>query len=584
MDGLLFVKDWPSGVYYVFTGTTGPLGRPIALLSFLVDAHEYPYSPAQFFYTNTLIHLVNVALVALVLIRLQRLAPTVFPISPWFVTLTAGFWGVLPILVSTSMMVVQRMTSLSALFVLLGIWLYLWGRSRHDKPWPVAVTVMGVGLCTLLAAYTKEIGVLLPVYLVILELTLGRHFPKTPGAWPALVLRWAIALPSLAVVGYLLWRLPGISSGYVHRPFDLTERLATQTIILWDYLRLGFLPQVTALHPYHDDYPIRDFGSPLVWLASVGWVAAVVTALVYRRTVPLLAFAVFWYLGGHLIESTIIPLELYFEHRNYLPILGPVLALAVAVTRLPLRSSLTAGAVGLYLAFLIFVLFQTLSIWGSRHHEFWAQHHPDSPRAVQMLAQAYFDAGQHDRSLQLLEATWQRNPKLSSVGMQALRLRCLRNEPEAFRTLLGDLDNKLGDSNFSSLTLHAFERVEELHRSSHCPEIRAQDIHGLADALLSNPRFAARGASRQRIHSVKAKVSLHAGYPDGAIAHLRNAIAASANQENVSLLYALLLETGQSREALLLLDEVEARGPRNRLVNDRWLAYVEALRAAHPDR
>jgi hypothetical protein len=45
---------------------------------------------------------------------------------------------------------------------------------------------------------------------------------------------------------------------------------------------------------------------------------------------PLISFGILFFLLNHLIESTILPLELFFEHRNYLPSLFLFLPLAVS--------------------------------------------------------------------------------------------------------------------------------------------------------------------------------------------------------------------------------------------------------------
>ncbi len=55
----------------------------------------------------------------------------------------------------------------------------------------------------------------------------------------------------------------------------------------------------------------------------------ILTALVRRKKWPLFAFAVLWFFAGHALESTFLPLEYFFEHRNYLPLLGPIFALVV---------------------------------------------------------------------------------------------------------------------------------------------------------------------------------------------------------------------------------------------------------------
>lgn len=580
LEGLLSVKDWHSALFYITTSETGPLGRPLSLASFILNAPTYPYSATGFLYTNALIHLLNVCLVALVLVRLQRQTQGLLPESPWFVPLTAGFWGLLPILVSTSMMVVQRMTSLSALFVLLGIWIYLWGREHHDRAAPVIFTVFGIGLCTLLAAFSKENGALLPLYLVVLEFTLLSN-EKTPNhsCWPAWLLRGSILLPSLLLAGYLLSRIPGLPDAYEGRPFNLGERLATQTVILWDYLRLSFLPRPFALGPFHDDYPIYHFSDVLVWLALSAWLAAIGLAIRLRRTYPLIAFAVFWYLAGHLLESSIIPLELYFEHRNYLPILGPVIVLAALAGRMPIAPRAKAGIISAYLAFLVFVLWQTLSIWGHRELELWARAHPNSPKGIQMMAQAYAQAGRTEESLHLLDEALARKPELSSVAMQSLRLRCYRNNPHAFAARLTMMRQTLGTSDYSSLTLQALDAIRQLHERGGCSLLQATDLHTLTDLLLGNPMFRARASARQYLHRIKAQLYLHEGQLAPTVYHLEQAFAASPDLGTAVLLFTVLHNSRQTQAAQDFLKRAtEQASTFSPWLRQQWLSTFDQIR------
>lgn len=578
LDGLLVVRDWRSALLYITTGDAGPLGRPLSLASFLLNAPAYPDDPADFFYTNTLIHLLNICLVALVLVRLQRQTQAL-PKRPWFIPLTAGFWGLLPILASTSMMVVQRMTSLSALFVLLGVWIYLWGRERHDRLFPTILTVISVGLCTLLAALSKENGALLPLYLVVLEFTLLANAKMTEPGWPTRLLRWSILLPNLLLIGYLLSCIPGLPSAYEGRPFNLGERLATQTVILWDYLHLSFLPRPLALGPFHDDYPIYHFSDLIVWLALTAWLAAISSAIWLRRSYPLIAFAVFWYLAGHLLESSIIPLELYFEHRNYLPILGPIIALAALAGRMPITPRAKASIISAYLAFLVFVLWQTLSIWGHRELELWARAHPNSPKGIQMMAQAYAQAGRTEESLRLLDEALVRKPELSSAAMQSLRLRCYQNDPRAFAARLSMMRQMLGASDYSSLTLHTLEAIRQLHERGGCSFIQTADLHTLTDLLLGNPMFQARASARQYLHRIKAQLYLYDGQFAPTVYHLEQAFAASPDLGTAVLLFTVLYNSGQTEVAQEFLQRAIAHASTiSPWLRQQWLSTFNQIR------
>ena len=60
-------------------------------------------------------------------------------------------------------------------------------------------------------------------------------------------------------------------------------------------------------------------------------VALLVLVWKVRVRAPVLAFGLAWFLISHLLESTFIPLELVFEHRNYLAAAGLILPLVHAV-------------------------------------------------------------------------------------------------------------------------------------------------------------------------------------------------------------------------------------------------------------
>ena len=576
LDGLLYVKDWSSALFYISSGNGGPLGRPMALASFLINASDYPDSAAGFLVTNTLIHLLNVLLVALIIQRLQRQSRGLLPDTPWFAPLTAGLWGMLPILASTSMMVVQRMTSLSALFVLLGVWLYLWGRARQERMLPVLVTVFGIGLCTLLALLSKENGALLPVFLLIMEMTLLPVNKDHTPAWPQRILRAAITVPSLVLAAYMLSLLPGSVDAHATRAFSLSERLLTQPVILWDYLRLGFLPRPFALGPFHDDYPVYQAVDVTPWLALLAWLAALGGALFYRRAYPIIAFGVFWYLGGHFIESTWIPLELYFEHRNYLPILGPVIAVSCVFSKISLNAGLKTSIAGIYFAFMAFVLWQTTSIWGNRELELWARQHPASPRAVQTMAQSYVYAGRPNEALRMLENALALNPALSSVAMQGLRLQCNSNDANAFAQYLATMLATLETSHFSHLTLFSLNAIRELHERGACPLIQMVDLHAIVDKLLSNKKFTLRSPVRAALLQFKAKLFTQERQYNSALEYLQQAFAANPDQEVLVLLYSQLIQSGRAHEASEFLKLAATKSPsKNPILRQQWLSVIE---------
>src|SRR5688572_2168657 len=57
---------------YLTSGSADPTGRPVSLLSFLIDARDWPADAAPFLRTNVLLHLLNGALLFVLLRTLGR--------------------------------------------------------------------------------------------------------------------------------------------------------------------------------------------------------------------------------------------------------------------------------------------------------------------------------------------------------------------------------------------------------------------------------------------------------------------------------------------------------------------------------
>ena len=503
LGGLFFIDDSPNldgliapgatAAEFIFGGHAGPLGRPVSLATFWLQRAAYPVSTTPFLLVNIAIHLINVALLAWAVQRLQRANPRLLGAQPWLPLAVALVWGLLPISASASLMIIQRMTTLSASFVLLGLHAYLWARQHaaHARPLPSLLAISAIGLCTLLAAFAKENGALLPLLLLVLHHTVLADKTTPPNPWQRL-LTLAVWLPSLLLLGYVASRLPGIAESYWRRPFTLDERLASQAVILWEYLRNAFLPTWAEFSPYRDDYPIRHFSDGAVQLALLAWMALLAVALWrWRKGRPLLAFALLWYLAGHLTESSIFPLFLYFEHRNYVPLIGPVLVLAVWFFRLPLTPLLRGLLGGAYAAFLALMLWQVTHTWGQRQLLAWATLHPDSPRALQMLAGAWMQAGKVPEVLALYGEAIERNPQLTSIALQGLRASCyLPDEGAATHHWLTIAEKTLPHGEFSLLSEFSLQAIEQLQAHGHCSGLEAADMVKLRGWYHSNPLYA----------------------------------------------------------------------------------------------
>lgn len=382
------VRVWHSG-------NTGPGGRPIPVLSFALQIALTGMNPFYFKLVNLVIHLGNGILVYFlatkIVLAIDDHANDLNPYKKYFPFLLGAWWLLTPMALGTVLYVVQRMTSLSATFSLLGLLWYLHFRKRGDGI-GLLVGALGLFAFTVFSFFSKEIGALTLVYVYLLEWSLFQWRSGSPASNRVLaVLRFA-PIFTLIIVGAWLWKFYDFGLAYSARPFTLSERVLTEARILWFYIFQLFVPNVSWLTFYHDDFVVSTgLLSPVVTLFAVfGHVLLLSLAVYLVKSARLVSFGIFWFYGGHLLESTVFPLELVFEHRNYLPMLG----LYIAVLSLPFYIKVVQDNTRLFLVTILLLIggaaFATAvraTDWGSPMRVLIeAEHKPNSARAN-------FDAG-----------------------------------------------------------------------------------------------------------------------------------------------------------------------------------------------
>ncbi|KAB2933382.1 MAG: hypothetical protein F9K25_05665 [Candidatus Contendobacter sp.] len=586
LKGLANVQDGWSTLVFLASGEAGTLSRPVALASFLLNLNDWPGNPQGFLYINILVHLLNGVLLTWLVLRLTRLAqPTLARRGEWIAVSTAALWLLSPLLASTSLIIIQRMTSLCATFVLAGLLSYLIGLS-----WEASGRVKrgrwlqagGIGLGTLLAVLTKENGILLPLYALILEGTVLASVTELSAAR-----RWRMRLlvvPPLFLLAYIALTWPSMITAYAGRDFTLGQRLMTEAVILWDYLRLALLPRPVAFSPFHDDYPVVRglFEQPWVLIALVGWLATATLAFQQRRRWPLFALAVLWYLGGHVLESTVLPLELYFEHRNYLPLIGPMLALSWWVWTLqpgsaPRRIALTA--LGGYTLLLAVMLWQLTTLWGQPRiaAELWARRHPDSPRATHFLATSYLAVGNVNTARQILERAAHARPASVGITLMALPLTCKNGDPDATRALYRLAEAHAATGEYSAAAANSLPRLREMLKQGQCPGLEPTDLRALADRLMTNPPYVATSRRLGHLHYIQSELYRDEGDLDGTLRHLHAAYAADPDIGAIALIVGTLLSAGLYDEARTFLEQAQRGLPLNPVLRIEWRKIIGQL-------
>ncbi len=382
----------------VFGGNAGPFARPLSMLSFALQISSTGFNPWPLKAFNLLLHLANGALVFALSRRVihwvQRDGRAALLGADALALLVGSAWLLAPIQLTAVLYVVQREEALAAGFVLLGLLGYWHGRMclidgcTQGWRWIWGSLVGG----TVLASMAKETGVLLPAYAALLEWLVLRGEGDARGGLRALY-ALVLVLPGLAG---LAWLLPGIVSGaaYAARPFTLAQRLLSEGRALVDYLHWILAPQPDALSLYHDDFVVSH-GWFTPWTTAASWallalLAAVALAL--RRRLPLVSLGLLWFFVGQSPVSTIVPLDLVYEHRNYLPSWGVWLAACGLLTgwvptdaeRRATWRTLVVASLGALIALSALLTALRAQIWSNPYRlaYFEATLHPRSPRAA----------------------------------------------------------------------------------------------------------------------------------------------------------------------------------------------------------
>ena len=389
----------------------GPLGRPVAMISFALTHYFFGLDAFAFKAINLLIHGANALLVAWLLkILLSTLTPgSVSRMRDWLPVWGAGVWLAHPINVEPVLLAVQRMTLLAAFFLLLALVFHL---KAMTLPVKSRARLGRLGLAWLvfwpLSFLSKETGLLLPLYALaatwLVRSTASTDSPAKPGASSAWIL---LTLALAAGLGMFFWLgQDWLKSAYAMRAFTPTERLLTESRVLWFYLAQILTPSYPAYGFFLDDIPLSSgLLKPWTTLCSIfGLSGLIAVAVIFRRRYPVLSFSSAWFLLGHAMESTFLPLEIAHEYRNYLPCIGPILAVgyygSMVLGRIKLDHRTFTIGLAATLPFLLLALLTWMraSQWSDTliATQLEAAHHPRSARANHTAAHTLFQAGRGD--------------------------------------------------------------------------------------------------------------------------------------------------------------------------------------------
>lgn len=556
------MHHWDNIQKFVSNGTAGPTGRPVSLLTFVPQADEWLAGNAfPFKVVNLIIHLLcGVLLYWVTQLLLRAYGEMNQKKIAWVALLTAGFWLLHPLMLSTTLYVIQRMAQLPLLFSLLAIIGYFKGRALLAV-YPLKayfIMTLSIGLGTLLATFSKENGALLPLLILVIEFCNPNKNHKPMWQWRAVCL-W---LPSLAIVAILFRAIDFSSDPWPNRNFNQIERLLSEGRIVVDYLAQLVIPRIEGYGFFQDGFFVsKGWLSPPTTLFSILFLLALlIGSLLIRKKYPFITLAILFFFAAHLMESTFIGLELYFEHRNYVAAIFLFLPLAIGLYALSemIKPSVVIFISVLLLAFVAAMTWQRAILWSdtTRLQLFWAQNSPNSARGRDFIARKLIDNQQYGEAIHFLENAIQQHPDSGVLSLGLLSLKVSKGvvtHQDFLQTAQSIALQRVEYQNTQILQGVVFFVLDD-------PLLAKQysnDLIHILDALMKNRSYSNNADVMSIITFLKASILLAQGKPLDAYQHFSQALMLSGEPATGFNMVIALANAGYRELALSFLNEIQ---------------------------
>ena len=394
--------------------------RRVGTATFALNFSIGGIKPFGYHLFNLFIHVIN----ALLLFSLTRKTLTLPPVpdkirenAPLIAMLGSLIWLVHPVQIMAVTYTVQRFTSLAAMFFLLSLLLYVLGRinlSRRRYLFFALSCISG-----LLALGSKENAAMLPFVILLYELF---FFSETwTVARRTRTLLWLLGLLAFGLTIVLTYVGPDfwtkITRGSMNRGWTPYERVITEWRVMVLYVSLLILPHPSRLNVDYD-FPISKglFTPPSTALSLLFLILVLGVCLYHVRRKRLLSFAIVWFFVNLIVESTVYPLDLVYEHRLYLPSMGPIMLFAGFLCTLKPRQMRTIGIAFGFFAVVLFSCwtYQRNLVWKSPI-TLWEDNVKKSPNKARVhgnLGKAYLDNREYEKARREFEKVIALDPRL----------------------------------------------------------------------------------------------------------------------------------------------------------------------------
>ncbi|MFC1580363.1 tetratricopeptide repeat protein [Thermodesulfobacteriota bacterium] len=384
--------------------------RPVANVSFALNYYFHQHEVLGYHLVNLILHITTGILLYFFIGTTLKLPSVRAMDGPagWVPFFAALIWLVHPLQTQSVTYIVQRMNSMAACFYVLAFLLYV--KARQSKGGVAkGLLFTGCGLAAIMAMGSKETSATLPFFIFLYE---WYFFQELNIAWLKRHARHLAAILLVLALLALLYLgadpLETVLAGYGHRDFNMVQRVLTQFRVVLFYLGLLIFPFPARLNLVHDFPLSHSLTDPVTTLLSMGFVLGLFCVAVFlAKKERLLSFCIFWFLGNLVIESSIIGLEMVFEHRTYLPSMLMILVFVVLLYR-----AIPSRRLGMVILCAMTIIF---SVWTYARNSVWRDNvtlwtdcvikSPGKPRAHLNLGRALAGQGKYKSAvIQFTEA------------------------------------------------------------------------------------------------------------------------------------------------------------------------------------
>lgn len=306
----------------LFSEGSVSMDRKFGMLSFAINYYFNRLDPYGYHLVNMIIHLLN-GFVLYLMVRLTLKMPMfnkpVRDKAELIALAGSLLWLVHPVQTQAVTYIIQRFTSMAALFFLLSLLFYVHARLKTD--WKRFVFYFLAILSGLIALGTKQISATLPVVILLYEIFFlkGIHLGwnrKSITTIAGIIL----VMAGLSYIFLSTESLATLMEKFRDRGLTPWENLLTEARVLVYYISLLIFPHPSRLRLDYDIVVSRGLFTPPTTIISIIILSALFGLALWKAEKnALLSFAILWFFVNLLIESTILPLDLVYEHRLYVP-------------------------------------------------------------------------------------------------------------------------------------------------------------------------------------------------------------------------------------------------------------------------